>query len=189
MTRRSDDDDDDALASALTELPLFPLPGVVFFPHTLLPLHVFEARYRQLTEHVLQGHKHIAVVPICAERQDAPVGGVARVAGVGRIVRQERLPDGRFHLLLQGVARAELVVGRVAESAERLAALVERQRRRRGEEALPTLETEIYLAAARGESTASRLAAYAARRGRSHWVVARIEREVAAAGARPGDEP
>src|SRR5688500_19266769 len=41
-----------SLDCALAELPLFPLPGVVFFPHTLLPLHVFEARYRQLTEHV-----------------------------------------------------------------------------------------------------------------------------------------
>jgi uncharacterized protein len=104
-TRGSDDD----LAVALEELPIFPLPGVVFFPHTLLPLHVFEQRYRQMTEHVLASHKHLAVVHSDAARQDARVSGCARVAGVGRIVRHERLADGRFHLLLQGVGRAELV--------------------------------------------------------------------------------
>ncbi len=100
---------DGNLETALRELPLFPLPGTVFFPHTLLPLHVFEPRYRALTEDVLAGHQHFAVVRIDDDCLDAPVAGVARVAGVGRIVHHERLPDGRFHILLQGVARAELV--------------------------------------------------------------------------------
>jgi Lon protease-like protein len=99
---------DHRLTAALGALPLFPLPGTVFFPHTLLPLHVFEARYRQLTEHVLEGHGHLGVVCLDESRTDAPVPNVAAVAGVGRIVHHERLPDGRFHLLLQGVARAEL---------------------------------------------------------------------------------
>lgn len=99
---------DKRLAAALAELPLFPLPGTVFFPHTLMPLHVFEARYRQLTQHVLEGHGHIGIVCIDQSRGDAPVPEVAAVAGVGRIVHHERLPDGRFHLLLQGVARASL---------------------------------------------------------------------------------
>lgn len=99
---------DKRLAAALAELPLFPLPGTVFFPHTLMPLHVFEARYRQLTQHVLEGHGHIGIVCIDQSRSEAPVPEVAAVAGVGRIVHHERLPDGRFHLLLQGVARASL---------------------------------------------------------------------------------
>lgn len=96
------------LQEALPGLPLFPLPGTVFFPHTLLPLHVFEKRYRQLTEHVLEGHGHMGIVCIDESRLDAPVPAVAAVAGVGRIVHHERLPDGRFHLLLQGVARVSL---------------------------------------------------------------------------------
>jgi Lon protease-like protein len=107
MKRRRGDDAD--LARALDALPLFPLPGTVFFPHTLLPLHVFEPRYRQLTEAALTTHHHLAVVRIDDARSDAAVPGVARVAGVGRIVHHERLPDGRFHILLQGVARAELL--------------------------------------------------------------------------------
>jgi Lon protease-like protein len=104
--RRADDGD---LERALPELPLFPLPGTVFFPHTLLPLHVFEPRYRQMTEHVLGSHQHMAVVLLDDTRRGAAVAGVARVAGVGRVVHHERLADGRFHLLLQGIARAELV--------------------------------------------------------------------------------
>lgn len=97
------------LERALVELPLFPLPQTVFFPHTLLPLHVFEPRYRQMTEQVLASHKHIGVVRVDEARADAAVPGVGRVAGVGRIVHHERLADGRFHILLQGIARAELV--------------------------------------------------------------------------------
>ena len=89
---------------AFLALPVFPLPGTVFFPHTLLPLHVFEPRYRQMTEHVLAGDQHIAVALI-DKACEGPLRGVAQVAGLGRIVHHERLPDGRFHVLLQGVGR------------------------------------------------------------------------------------
>ena len=105
-----DDDHDDAqrrMAVALKALPLFPLSGTVFFPHTLLPLHVFEPRYRQMTEHVIAGHGHMAVV-LSDPNQVASPGGCARVAGLGRLVHHERLPDGRFHILLQGIARVAL---------------------------------------------------------------------------------
>ena len=123
--RRSDDGN---LELALEELPLFPLGGTVFFPHTLLPLHVFEPRYRQMTEQALVGTMHLAIVRLDDDRADAPVAGVARVAGIGRIVHHERLPDGRFHLLLQGVGRAELLRELPAEGRlyrRAVAALVE----------------------------------------------------------------
>jgi Lon protease-like protein len=111
MTDDLDDDDlfvaRQRLAMALQALPLFPLPGTVFFPHTLLPLHVFEPRYRQMTEHVIAGHGHMAVVLSDPSQSQAP-GGCARVAGLGRLVHHERLPDGRFHILLQGIARVAL---------------------------------------------------------------------------------
>ncbi len=107
MHRR--DTSEGQLEQALGALPIFPLPDTVFFPHTLLPLHVFEPRYRQLTEQVLAGHMHIGIVCCDDTRDDAAVAGVARVSGVGRIVHHERLADGRFHILLQGIARAELV--------------------------------------------------------------------------------
>jgi len=44
------------------EIPMFPLPSVVFFPHTLLPLHIFEARYRQMLADCLAGERRLAVV-------------------------------------------------------------------------------------------------------------------------------
>jgi Lon protease-like protein len=98
------DDAHELLAQALPALPIFPLPATVFFPHTLLPLHVFEPRYRQMTEHVLATHQHLAVVLVDGSQQAVPTG-VARMAGLGRVVHHERLPDGRFHILLQGVGR------------------------------------------------------------------------------------
>ncbi len=101
------DDAHELLPLALPALPIFPLPGTVFFPHTLLPLHVFEPRYRQMTEHVLASHQHMAVVLVDPTQQQAPLG-VARVAGLGRVVHHERLPDGRFHILLQGIGRVAL---------------------------------------------------------------------------------
>lgn len=96
----------EALASsgALDAVPLFPLPGTVFFPSTLLPLHVFEQRYRQMTQDALDGHRLIAVVMI----REAPEA-LSEVAGLGRIVHHERLPDGRFHILLQGIGRVRLL--------------------------------------------------------------------------------
>ena len=92
------------LESALSALPVFPLPGTVFFPNTLLPLHVFEPRYRQMTENVLVAGGMMGVVLL----QDGS-GALHSVAGLGRVIHHERLPDGRFHILLQGMARVRLV--------------------------------------------------------------------------------
>lgn len=92
----------------LEALPLFPLPGTVFFPNTLLPLYVFEARYRQMTEHALEGDGLLAVVLRRDEEERDQLLDLFTVAGLGRIVHHERLPDGRFHILLQGLARVEL---------------------------------------------------------------------------------
>ena len=93
-----------ALMGALDCLPLFPLPGTVFFPGTLLPLHVFEPRYRQMPEAVLSGHGFIGVVLCSGSDGD----GTERIAGLGEVLHADRLDDGRYHLLLQGVARIEL---------------------------------------------------------------------------------
>ncbi|MGH7405380.1 MAG: LON peptidase substrate-binding domain-containing protein, partial [Candidatus Methylomirabilales bacterium] len=79
------------------EIPIFPLPNVVFFPHTLLPLHIFEPRYRQMLADCLTGERWLAVVLLRpgweAEYYGRPA--VYAVAGAGEIVASERLPDGR----------------------------------------------------------------------------------------------
>ena len=92
-------------------LPLFPLPNVVLFPHGLLPLHVFEPRYRALAEAALAGERLIGMAVLKpgweADYQGTPP--VHEVLGLGRVIKEERLPDGRFNLLLVGLARARVV--------------------------------------------------------------------------------
>ena len=90
---------------------LFPLPGVVLFPHAVLPLHIFEPRYRQMTQDALASDKLIAMVQV---RPDADWSGQAEpaieeFACLGKILNHERLPDGRFNFLLVGLKRIRLV--------------------------------------------------------------------------------
>lgn len=98
------------LTAALDALPLFPLPGAVLLPGALLPLHVFEARYRQMVRDAIDGHRAIGVVCIpSVDRVDAsgqPI--IARVAGAGTIVDYSELPSGRYNILLRGRARVAL---------------------------------------------------------------------------------
>lgn len=98
------------LAPALDALPLFPLPQAVLFPGALLPLHVFEPRYRALVRDVLQTHRALSVVlitdPEAVDEHGHPA--IASVAGVGVIIDHADLPGGRFNILLRGRARVRL---------------------------------------------------------------------------------
>lgn len=91
-------------------VPIFPLPDLAFFPHTLLPLHVFEARYRAMVTDCLARDLRMAVVGLKPGYESAYDGkpAVHRIAGVGRIVQCERLATGRFNMLLQGEARIRI---------------------------------------------------------------------------------
>jgi Lon protease-like protein len=119
-----------ALAVPPLHLPLFPLPDVVFFPHTLLPLHVFEPRYRAMVTDALARDKRLAVVGLKPGWEDAYEGRppVFEVAGAGRIVQWERLPTGRYNLLLRGECRVRIEREVPADTLYRIArvtALVE----------------------------------------------------------------
>ncbi|MEI7703026.1 MAG: LON peptidase substrate-binding domain-containing protein [Deltaproteobacteria bacterium] len=98
------------LGGSAGTLKIFPLPGVVVFPGTPAPFHVFEPRYRAMTEDALEGDRLIAVATLLEAddeaRERAPVHPVA---GAGFIEADERLPDGRYNILLRGVARVRLV--------------------------------------------------------------------------------
>ena len=85
-------------------LPMFPL-GTVLFPHALLPLQVFEARYRAMTEACLSGDGEFGVVLI--ERGSEVGGGDTRfrVGTVARILEAGRFPDGRYLLATTGTRR------------------------------------------------------------------------------------
>lgn len=97
------------LREALRELPLFPLHQAVLFPGALLPLHVFEPRYRELVRDVLASHRALAIAHVIDP--DADMGGnplIAETAGVGTIVEHMELPGGRFNIVLLGRARVHL---------------------------------------------------------------------------------
>jgi len=92
---------------------LFPLPRVVLFPHAVLPLHIFEPRYRQMTEDAIATDKLITIVQLQSEPVTSvnPMLGsppIEEIACLGRILQHERLPDGRFNFLLLGRKRVKL---------------------------------------------------------------------------------
>lgn len=88
----------------MAPLPMFPL-GTVLFPTAVLPLHVFEPRYRALVRDCLGGARELGVVLI--ERGSEVGGGDVRtdVGTVAHIARAEELPDGRWGLVTVGARR------------------------------------------------------------------------------------
>lgn len=91
-------------------LPIFPLPDLTFFPHTLLPLHIFEARYRAMITDCLARDRRLSVVGLKPGYEATYEGKppVYAIAGAGRIIRCERLATGRFNVLLKGEHRIRI---------------------------------------------------------------------------------
>lgn len=98
------------LMAAVESIPLFPLPGTVFIPHTLLPLHVFEPRYRDLVDDVMSGSKILAVPRLRPgwERQYDGSPAVFETAGFGKIIQYDPLPDGRANIVIAGLGRLRI---------------------------------------------------------------------------------
>lgn len=101
---------DDLPEEALLDLPIFPLPGTVLLPRTFISLHVFEPRYRAMLEDCIEGHRALAVAMInpdgLPDRWDRP--SIHPIAGVGVLRRSARLPDGRYNIVLEGLARVDI---------------------------------------------------------------------------------
>ncbi len=92
-------------------LPLFPLPNLVFFPKTRLPLHVFEPRYRQMIADALEHDKRIGIVLLRPgwERNYFGAPEIYRCGTVGTIEQVVPLDDGRYNLLIHGDVRFRVV--------------------------------------------------------------------------------
>jgi Lon protease-like protein len=90
--------------------PLFPLPDVVFFPKTLLPLHVYEPRYRALASEALQQNQAICTALLKPGWESDYYGSpeVYPVGCVGKIVQHQKLPDGRYNIMLDGLAKVRI---------------------------------------------------------------------------------
>lgn len=100
-------DPDPVLATFSGVAPLFPLSGVVLFPQALLPLNIFEPRYRAMTADALKGERLIAMA--LPEESGGNPPPIHPIVGLGKIISEERQPDGRYHLVLRGIARARVI--------------------------------------------------------------------------------
>src|SRR2546428_3491888 len=110
-------DDAETIRRALPALPIFPLPGAVLLPHALVPLHIFEPRYRKMTQDCDAGLRVLALANIPDDRAAAErPPRVLPAIGIGVLTRVDRLPDGRFNIVLRGVQRA--VIERELPTAE-----------------------------------------------------------------------
>jgi len=95
-------------------LPVFPLTGVMLLPGTVLPLHIFEPRYRNMVEDALDGDKIFGMIQPFAPQNDNrgpqpdladAVPDLYKVGCAGYIEKSEKLADGRFFVQLKGVNR------------------------------------------------------------------------------------
>ncbi|MGH7258732.1 MAG: LON peptidase substrate-binding domain-containing protein [Nitrospiraceae bacterium] len=91
-------------------IPLFPLPNVVFFPKTYLPLHIFEPRYREMVLDAATSGQCIGMALLKEgwEAQYYQNPPIFTIGCVGRLASLQRLPDGRSNILLQGIERYEI---------------------------------------------------------------------------------
>ena len=94
-------------------LPVFPLTGVLLLPGTVLPLHVFEPRYRAMVEDALGADRVFGMIqPFAPQQDNRPLPGAEnqkpdlyQVGCAGYIEKWEKLPDDRFFVELRGVNR------------------------------------------------------------------------------------
>src|SRR3954451_15222395 len=94
----------------LSAVPLFPLPNVVLFPRAILPLHIFEERYKAMAADAIADDRQIAMALLKPgwERNYYGRPTIEPVVCVGLILSHEKLPDGKYNFLLQGQRRARI---------------------------------------------------------------------------------
>jgi hypothetical protein len=88
-------------------IPIFPLPNVVLFPQVFLPLHIFEPRYREMVADALAGDRIIGIVLLRPGWEGDYEGRppVFPIGCAGLITHAERLPDGRYNIVLRGLQK------------------------------------------------------------------------------------
>ena len=93
-------------------MPVFPIAGLTLLPQQVVPLHIFESRYRVMVREVLDGSGQIAMACFAGA---APVSDASKplplrpAVCVGHIINHEKLSGGRYNILLQGVCRAKIM--------------------------------------------------------------------------------
>jgi Lon protease-like protein len=109
-------------AAELERLPIFPLPNATLFPGVLLPLHVFEPRYRDMVRDALAGQKMLAVARLRPGYEPQYEGRppVHEVCGAGVIENHQLRSDGRYDIAVRGLSRVRIVVEHPPEHSYRL---------------------------------------------------------------------
>lgn len=90
------------IKSSRTRLPVFPLPGVVLLPNSMLPLHIFEYRYREMLADILASTREFIVVNSECDASQSQVGCIAKV------IQAQRRPDGRSDIITVGSDRVRI---------------------------------------------------------------------------------
>jgi Lon protease-like protein len=87
------------------EIPLFPLPNLVLFPNVVLPLHIFEERYKLMISEVVENQDAFGIVCLKHGATEEDERSIHRVGVTVRVVRVEQLADGRMNILCRGESR------------------------------------------------------------------------------------
>jgi Lon protease-like protein len=92
-------------------IPLFPLPNLVLFPDTEVPLHIFEPRYRQMIADIADGERTIGMMLLKGnwESDYYAYPDIYAVGCAGTIERLVRMPDGRYNLVLKGLSEFRVI--------------------------------------------------------------------------------
>ena len=116
---------DESHVSNHSAVPLFPLPNVVLFPKAVLPLHIFEERYKAMTADALRGGRQVAMALLRPgwEKDYYSRPAIEPVVCVGTILSHEKLPDDKYNSLLQGQTRARIIRELPTQKPYRLAQL------------------------------------------------------------------
>ncbi len=93
--------------SNVITIPIFPLPNVVFFPRTYLPLHIFEPRYRQMVKDALDWDRLIGMTLLQEGWEKDYYGNPAiyQIGCIGKITEAQPLEDGRYNIILFGISK------------------------------------------------------------------------------------
>lgn len=93
-------------ATSATRLSIFPLGGALLFPRMQLPLHIFEPRYRALVSDAMARDRRIGMIQPRGPGEPPPL---FEIGCVGRIAHVEALDDGRYNIVLEGVAKFRVI--------------------------------------------------------------------------------
>src|SRR6058998_1604998 len=87
------------------EIPVFPLPNLVLFPHIVVPLHIFEERYKVMINGCIDGSEVFGLVLLRSGADEETEETIHRVGVTARVVEVERLDEGRMNILCEGERR------------------------------------------------------------------------------------